>query len=82
LFDRGQTRYDWQHYLPLIERKPEALRNGAPFSDLPKPLQHLRNILLKREGGDRLMAEVLATVSPPAERWVRGSPTNITELTR
>jgi hypothetical protein len=62
LFDRGQTRYDWQHYLPLLERKPGALRNGAPFADLPEPLQRLRGRLLKREGGDRLMAEVLATV--------------------
>jgi transposase len=62
LFDRGQTRYDWQHYLPLIERKPGALRNGAPFADLPAPLQRLRTLLLKRDGGDRIMAEVLATV--------------------
>ena len=62
LFERGQTRYDWQHYLPLIERKPGALRNGAPFADLPEPLQRLRVLLLKREGGDRVMAEVLATV--------------------
>ena len=61
-FDQGQTRYDWQHHLPLIERKPGALRNGAPFADLPEPLQRLRGSLLKREGGDRLMAEVLATV--------------------
>jgi hypothetical protein len=62
LFERGQTRYDWQHYLPLIERKPGALRNGAPFTDLPEPLQRLRTLLLKREGGDRIMAEVLSTV--------------------
>ena len=62
LFDRGQTRYDWQHYVPLIERKPGALRNGAPFNDLPAPLQQLRMALLRREGGDRVMAEVLATV--------------------
>jgi transposase len=62
LFDRGQIRYDWQHYLPLIERKPGALRNGAPFADLPAPLQRLRGLLLKRDGGDRSMAEVLAAV--------------------
>jgi hypothetical protein len=62
LFDRGQTRYDWQHYVPLIERKPGALRNGAPFADLPAPLQRLRSLLLKRAGGDRTMAEVLAAV--------------------
>ena len=62
LFDRGQVRYDWQHYLPLIERKPGALRNGAPFADLPQPMQRLRGLLIKRAGGDRVMAEVLATV--------------------
>jgi transposase len=61
-FERAQTRYDWQHYIPLIERKPGALRNGAPFADMPEPLQRLRGLLLKREGGDRVMAKVLAAV--------------------
>ncbi|MDD3530973.1 MAG: IS21 family transposase [Gallionellaceae bacterium] len=59
-FGRNETVYDWQHYVPLIERKPGALRNGAPFADLPAPLLKLRGLLLKREGGDRLMAKVLA----------------------
>ena len=61
-FERNQTRYDWQHYIPLIERKPGALRNGAPFADMPQPLQRLRALLLKRDGGDRIMAKVLAAV--------------------
>lgn len=61
-FERDQTRYDWQHYIPLLERKPGALRNGAPFADMPEPLLRLRDLLLKREGGDRVMARVLATV--------------------
>ena len=34
--DRDHVVYDWQHYLPLVERKPGALRNGAPFADLPR----------------------------------------------
>jgi hypothetical protein len=38
------------------------LRNGAPFADMPAPLQQLRGLLLKREGGDRIMAKVLAAV--------------------
>ena len=62
LTDYGRTAYDWQHYIPLIERKPGALRNGAPFADLPAPLAALRRGLLKREGGDRVMAKVLAAV--------------------
>ena len=62
LLDRRQTRYDWQHYIPLIERKPGALRNGAPFADLPAPLNLLRLGLLRHAGGDRVMAQVLAAV--------------------
>jgi hypothetical protein len=60
--DQGQVGYDWQHYIPLIERKPGALRNGAPFADLPEPLQKLKQGLMRRDGGDRLMAQVLAAV--------------------
>jgi hypothetical protein len=63
LFDRGQTCYDWRHYVPLLERKPGALRNGAPFGQMPEPLVRLQRLLLRREGGDRLMSQVLATVS-------------------
>jgi len=58
----GQARYDWQHYIPLLQRKPGALRNGAPFADMPEPLQKLRRALLRHDGGDRLMAQVLAVV--------------------
>jgi transposase len=58
----GQTRYDWQHYIPLLQRKPGALRNGAPFADLPASLQQLRQALLRHAGGDRVMAQVLAIV--------------------
>jgi transposase len=61
-FGRNETRYDWQHYLPLIERKPGALRNGAPFADMPDQFKKLRGLLLKHEGGDRVMAKVLAAV--------------------
>jgi len=61
--DEGQTRYDWQHYIPLVQRKPGALRNGAPFADLPEPLQQLRRALLREPGGDRVMAQVLAIVA-------------------
>jgi transposase len=61
-FNSAQTVYDWQHYIDLVQRKPGALRNGAPFLDLPGPLLRLRQMLLKREGGDRVMAQVLAVV--------------------
>jgi transposase len=61
-FDRDQTIYNWQHYIPVVERKPGVLRNGAPFAELPAPLQALQRYLLKQTGGDRVMAKVLSAV--------------------
>lgn len=61
-FERDQTFYDWQHYISLIERKPGALRNGAPFKTMPEPLQELQRQLLKNAGGDRVMAQVLSAI--------------------
>jgi transposase len=60
--DRDQVIYDWRHYVPLLERKPGALRNGAPFADMPAPLLTLKRALLRQSGGDRVMAKVLAAV--------------------
>jgi hypothetical protein len=62
LTNRGQTSYDWQHYIELVHRKPGALRNGTPFLDLPPALLMLRQSLLRHPGGDRVMAQVLAVV--------------------
>lgn len=61
-FERYQTVYDWQHYIGVLQRKPGALRNGAPFSEMPERLQTLQRHLLRHEGGDRVMAQVLAAV--------------------
>ena len=62
LTERGQIGYDWQHYISLVERKPGALRNGAPFADMPTPLKQLKLGLMRHAGGDRVMAQVLAAV--------------------
>ena len=62
-FERDQTIYDWQHYIELIQRKPGALRNGAPFKEMPAALQELQRQLLKHPGGDRVMAQVLGAVN-------------------
>ncbi|MBP1316442.1 transposase [Herbaspirillum sp. 1130] len=58
----GQTIYDWRHYLAVLQRKPGALRNGAPFSELPTAFKEMQSILLRRAGGDREMVEILALV--------------------
>ena len=58
----GQTVYDWRHYLAVIQRKPGALRNGAPFVELPEAFKRLQQHLLRQSGGDREMVEILALV--------------------
>jgi transposase len=59
---QGRTIYDWRHYLSVVQRKPGALRNGAPFKQLPDVFLQLQKQLLKHRGGDREMVEVLALV--------------------
>ena len=59
---RGRTMYDWRHYLTVVQRKPGALRNGAPFKELPTSFQQLQSRLLKHPGGDREMVDILALV--------------------
>ncbi|MGN6580320.1 MAG: IS21 family transposase, partial [Bordetella sp.] len=62
-FERDMTFYDWRHYVSLLERKPGALRNGAPFKDMPAPLLDLQRQLLKHPGGDRVMVQVLVAAT-------------------
>jgi hypothetical protein len=61
-FDRDRVHYDWQHYITIVQRKPGALRDGAPFLHMPEPLRKLQQILLRQPYGDRSMAQVLAAV--------------------
>jgi hypothetical protein len=48
-FERYQTVYNPWHYLPALEHKPGALRNGAPFKDwiLPESMTLLRERLAR-----------------------------------
>jgi transposase len=61
---RGQTAYDPWHYVPVLARKPGALRNGAPFKDwvLPAALDRIRRRLTGSDDGDRQMVKILAAV--------------------
>jgi transposase len=63
-FGRGATIYDPWHYVPVLTRKPGALRNGAPFKDWPLPagLERVRRKLRGTDDGDRQMVKVLSAV--------------------
>jgi transposase len=63
-FGRNQTIYDPWHYVPVLARKPGALRNGAPFKDwvLPAALERVRRKLGSAADGDRQMVDLLTAV--------------------
>lgn len=63
-FTRGETYYDWRHYLPLLARKPGALRNGEPFIDmsLPEELFSVQRHLQHYPQGTRDFAHILSYI--------------------
>jgi hypothetical protein len=65
-----RTIYDWRHYLAVVQRKPGALRNGAPFVELPSGFRQLQEHMLRKPGGDREMVDILALVLQHDEQAV------------
>ena len=64
VFGRGETNYNPWHYVPVLARKPGALRNGAPFKDwvLPASIERVRKKLSGSHDGARQMVDILAAV--------------------
>jgi transposase len=64
VFNRDQVVYDPWHYLPVLARKPGALRNGAPFKnwELPPALARVRRRLVGSDDADRQFVAILAAV--------------------
>jgi len=58
----GRVIYDWRHYLAVLQRKPGALRNGAPFVEMPEAFRKLQDQMLRRPSGDREMVDILSLV--------------------
>jgi transposase len=58
---RDQLVCDPWHYLPVLEKKPGALRHGAPFQqwDLLAAICVVRDRILKQDQGDRAFVELL-----------------------
>lgn len=61
VFGRDQLVCDPWHYLPILEKKPGALRHGAPFVrwDLPVAVKVVRDRILKQAKGDRAFVDLL-----------------------
>ncbi len=63
-FGRDQTVFNPWHYVPVLARKPGALRNGAPFKNwvLPSGIDRVRRKLAGADDGDRQMVTILTAV--------------------
>jgi transposase len=63
-FGRDHVRYNPLHYLPVLAKKPGALRNGAPFKgwELPPSLTKLRAKLGRSDDADRQFVGILAAI--------------------
>ncbi len=58
------TVYDPWHSVPVLAKKPGALRNGAPFKlALPPALERLRGKLKGSNDGDRQMVKILTAAT-------------------
>jgi transposase len=74
-FGCDQIAYDPWHYVPVLARKPGALRNGAPFKDWPLPgaLAKVRRKLAGSDDGDRQMVKILTAVLSDGLRAVEAA---------
>ena len=72
VFGRDKTVCNALHYLPVLERKPGALRNGRPFQEwaLLPGLQRVRDALESVKGGDRHLAGILSAIPQYGEEAV------------
>ena len=61
MFGRKYYSCDPYHYLPLLKRKPGAIRNGKPFIewDLSSNIKKIWSKLITIQGGDRQLATIL-----------------------
>lgn len=61
-FGRDKTIFDPLHYVPVLARKPGAMRNGAPFKewDLPIAIRRVHRKLERHPGGDPQMVDILS----------------------
>jgi len=63
-FTRNISYFEPWHYVPLLDRKPGALRDGAPFVgwELPKAMEQIKAHYMRDKGGDREFVDLLLLV--------------------
>ncbi len=70
---RDHVEYNARHYLDVLMKKPGALRNGAPFMDLPGALGRVQRKLRTMKDGGRQMVAILTSVDSDGLSAVEGA---------
>jgi hypothetical protein len=63
-----KTIYDWRHYLAIVQRKPGALCNDAPFVELPPASRQLQDHMA--HANLAVIASLSAMQASPAGQWM------------
>jgi hypothetical protein len=63
-FEKGGYILEALHYIPLLKRKPGALRNGRPFLnwEIPESVGKVWEVLRRYRDWDRQMSEILSAI--------------------
>ena len=72
-FARNHVEYNACHYLDVLTKKPGALRNGAPFMDLPGALGRVQRKLRTMKDGGRQMVLILTAMECDGLSVVEGA---------
>ncbi len=72
-FARNHVEYNPCHYLDVLRKKPGALRNGAPFMELPGALGRVQRKLKGVKDGGRQMVDILTAVQSDGLSAVEGA---------
>ena len=85
-FTKNISYFEPWHYVPLLLRKPGALRNGAPFIEwqLPAAMNKIKACYMDTKGGDRDFVELLMPLSAmqtsPADNEPRNTGIETVEI--
>lgn len=78
-YAQGKTRYQLEHYLPLLEERPRAVRNARPVREANLP-EEFRNFSLLLEDPDRSMVRLLRLIVDYGQEKVLAAVSKALEL--
>jgi len=84
VFDKYQHIYNPWHYVPVLARKPGAIRNGAPFKELlnslPLPIKEFKVKLNIHKNADKEFIRILLYIHKYGQEAVSDACANVLKM--